>query len=465
MARHKHKKFRNHAADFALICKLARGGYRDALRRLLHRHASVALCVNLITPVMQLAMEGNDQAVWMLIHEFGASLHHAVEGYARVGRHDQVEQFIKLGADISAAAFGYSFVGNHVKAGELLQRGADVETVARGYALAGLSPTKKIADLMLALENDDADTREQMLEGYAYAGHKDLVEKILAEGFHTDVAVQGYARAGRVAMVEDLLARGADIHSAVYGYARGGFVLRVENLLTRGARQNMAMEGYAASGMIDQVRDLHLRDTPILYAMRSAARVGWLPLVEYIYKQTGDLINATYGFHDAGYFDNETILLRLLSHLHNTSFRKSIANAAKEYLKNLNTHALLDKAWRIHKIMEDYHLHYDQAVVLQKPGLRVWLLQGVHAEPKLPPDMYFEIAAQLGETSQAEIKKILKAVVGNTYEGAKIRIHNKHHPGFFRRLFHCHYDKKTADKRERDDVRELDKRYILPKRL
>ena len=56
-------------------------------------------------------------------------------------------------------------------------------------------------------------------------------------------------------------------------------------------------------------------------------------------------------------------------------------------------------------------------------------------------------------------------MVSNTHEGAKQRIHNKYHPGFFGRIFNCRYDNKSANKRERDDVRELDERYLLSKRL
>ncbi len=459
MAGSKKPKLRNSANDFNLICKLARGGYDAALRRFLRRHATIALSHHLITPVMQMAIEGNDKAVWMLMNEFGASIHQAVTGYARVGRHDQVERLLKLGADMNAAANGYAFSGQHDKAAEFLQRGAEAQSVARGYSFSGHYPTEEIFKLLLAVETNHADTYEKMLEGYAYAGDKKLVEKIIADGVDIDYAVQGYAWAGRVHEVEDLLARGANINHAVYGYARGGYVLRVKNALTRGASMTMAMEGYASAGMLDKIRDLYLQEVPIVYAMRSMARVGVLRFVEYIYKETGDLINATLGFHDAGYFANETILLRLLSHLHNSNLRRSMAYAAQEYIKELDCYGLINKAWRINKIMHEYDLNYDQALVLQTPGLRAWLLQGNQTEPKLPRDMHIEIAAMLANISHLDMDVIANSVVKNTLEGAKTRINAKHHPGFFGRVFSCSYDKKTANKRERDDLQELQMRY------
>ena len=458
MSHRKRKKNRNYSEDFELICRLARMYNVEGLHRVLRRGRCIALRQQLMTPVMQMAIEGNDRAVWMLIHEFNACIQQAVEGYARAQRHEQVEDLLARGADINAAAFGYAITGNDVRAAELMRRGCKPAAVARGYAYGG--HTKLSHPFMSQNFTPEvmADVAENMLQGLAYQGLVVEVEKKLQD-MNVQEAMIGYAVAGRVKEVEELLRRGGDINDAIFGYARGGYVPEVENLIIRGGSLIPAIEGYAASGMVDQIRKLHVS---IVSVVHNFASKGVHHYIEQIFRgdhssQLQILQEAAAGYESAGYFANEKIIVRLLSAMRDATLRTELARAAERSNVTLNSNEILRKSNQIITMMQKFKINYDQALILQTPGLIAWLLQG-----QLLPlyrDIHLKIAADMAHTSCVEMNIIAAIVTAKTHDGAVKMLQKKHSPGFFQQFGCFGYNKKITEKKVQDEIKELDSRY------
>lgn len=437
MPHKKRKKIRNHADEFELICRLARRCDAEGVKRILRRGNCVSLRQNRITPVMQMAIEGNDRAVWMLIHIFHASLHQVVDGYARVGRHDKVNEFVALGASPAAAAAGYLLGG------------------FKGEAI----------ECMLAVHGQSMSTDQQdKYRQFLHENYRDFCDQITQS--LVEVAI-----AGRFKEVEERIARGEDVDDAIFGYAAGGHIRQVENLISRGGDRRTAMSGYADGGFLDLVRMLKQHyQIDYIYSVKSFAANGQHRYVEEIYESNHDwqhnvVSRAAEGYKDAGYFQNETIAVRLLASIRLDDLRNKLASEAVlisggpgSYVK-LNARSLLKKAERIRNIMREFHVNFDQAVVMRAPGLITWLLQGQSLR-NLSRDMYLQIAAKIANTTYDDIKIIAAAVAKNTHDGAVKKIEYKHAPGFFQRWGICAYDEKIAQKKIQEDIRELDLRYL-----
>ncbi len=437
--RKRKKKIRNNAYEFYLICLLARRCDAEGVRRILRRGNCIALRQNMLTPVMVMAMEGNDRAVWMLIQNFDVSLQHVVEGYARAGRHEKVKEFLELGASPWAAA--------------------------GGYLLGGF--TGEAVDCTVSMQEHFASQEEkEKYRNFLHENRQELYQQ-LTQGLYKA------AEAGRFKEVEARLAKGEDIDDAVFGYAAGGYVRQVENIISRGAERKEAMKGYAAGGFLDQVKHTWTQyGIPLFHAVELLASNGLHGYVQQIYESDSffkDQVvrEAGTGYDDAGFFRNEKIAVRLLVSIRHDELRNRLARFAEfrsakpEKHFKLNSTSLLKKAEKIRKIMQEFDVNYDQAVALHTPGLITWLLQ---PPPSLSRDMHLKIAAEMANTTYDTIKIVSEAVAETTYEGAVKNIEYKHAPGFFQRWGCSGYDEKLARKKVQDEVAELDERYLSPER-
>lgn len=447
MPHRKRKKEKlNHAYEFELICLLARRCDAEGVRRILRRGNCIALRQNMLTPVMQMAIEGNDRAVWMLIHEFDASLQHAVHGYARAGRHDKVKELLALGASYSSAAWGYFVVGDIAHAHEV-------------YLDFGMQTAAKTMS---------ADEQQAF---------RKLLREDINDIFETDAnkytGVINDARKGDIRKVDrHLVDHFADIDDAVYGYASGGHLQQVENLISRGAKLKDAMQGYASAGIVDQVINLYVnRNVTLFHAVENFAENSLHRYIEHIFQaydfKYETVRQAARGYENVGYFENEKIALRLLTLIRNDDLRVLISREAESFSHNpgrvvLQAKSLVKKARQVRKIMDEFQVNYDQALALTTPGLVTWLLQGQSL--KISRDMYFKIASEIANASYDDVKVIAAAVAKNTYEGAVKSIEYKHAPGFFQRWGCCGYDEKRAKKNVREEIAELDERYQSPER-
>lgn len=434
---HRKRKMKNrdYAYEFSLICLLARRCDAEGVRRILRRGVCIALRQNLLTPVMLMAMEGNDRAVKMLIHQFDAPLDQVVEGYARVGRHEKVNELLAMGASVGAAGLGYLYAGLNDHAVDCMI---------------------KLSDLH-ARPIEETEKYRQFLHEHIHEFKAEFTESLI------DIA-----KAGRDSEVEARLANGEDINDAMFGYAAGGHMQQVDNLAARGASRNDAMRGFAASGLIDYVIYLHKHHkVPLFFALKNFASASLHQFVDQLYQTCDYKHSATNeivdGYRDAEYFSNEKIALRLLVLTRDDGLRATLAKAAETDSHNpgrsatINAKSLLKKSEKIRKIMQEFHLNYDQALALTTPGLLTWLLQGQTL--KISRDMHLHIATVLANTSYDDIKIIAAAVAKTTYEGTVKNIEYKHAPGFFQRWGCCSYDEKIAQKKVRDDVAELGELY------
>jgi len=106
------------------------------------------------TVIRQMAEEGNHDAVNFLIKEFGVKANKAVEGYARIGNVEKVNQYLLDDNFRNDAARGYAFAGNVEQVEKLIRCGINLVEPAYGYGRAGnLDEAKKLFDRYKSTDN------------------------------------------------------------------------------------------------------------------------------------------------------------------------------------------------------------------------------------------------------------------------------------------------------------------------
>lgn len=418
---------------FESIYQFAKSQDEEALKAFLENTgASVQIHQGDYVPVLLLAKEGNHKAVKFLIEKFHANRSDALFGYAWGGYVREVDQLIEAGCFENIAVEGYAR-GNHVaQVNRLIEAGARRKDAAWGFARGG---NIEQANLHIAA----GASRDSAIYGYARGGYIEQVNQLIAEGANPGYAIVGYAESGNVEQVEHLIAAGWDRDGAVWGYALGGFTELVNEQIMLGCSRNKAAEAYALSGRVEQVNQLLAAGASRKRVVEGYARAGCIKEVNQQlaigvsknnavlgygadgnYNQVNELIaagadrsSAVEGYAFGGYLKiNQETVLRLAAYTDDATLRKLLIQEAKKKLKDIEIDLLFEQATRLNKIMDHYHLSFNQAKGLSIKGSREWLLQGTQLvrNGSLAADIYFQIASLLMNLSLRDTKKVFSVI-------------------------------------------------------
>lgn len=177
---------KRNAETFEKLCVAARNlNKADIYQLMFERHlADINFAENHLfhdakTVVMQMAEEGNDQAVDFLIDVCHASIDDAVEGYARAKRIEKVEEYFKLYNVMNRAIRGYAYTEQVDRVENLLNRGASMAEAAYGYARAG--KTNQVDNLLTRM-NEKISVLYSAIEGYCHSEYTAQAEELIVRG-------------------------------------------------------------------------------------------------------------------------------------------------------------------------------------------------------------------------------------------------------------------------------------------
>lgn len=261
---------RNRNPLFDAIYQAAKTQNRASLKALVDDGIGLNVCWGYLTPVMLLAIEGDDDAVNLLLDEFQGNNSQAAAGYAYAGRRDALEVFLKKGVLLDDVAFGFA-LGNYSEFLEpLLVSPLIFESVIQAYAI--MKQVKKVDALSLS----HPDSAWAAYTGYASAGHDDMIESVFNdEAKHTffpmilfgyaqqcnltvlmamlkklegqpqyqeylDEAMRGLCYQGVTgASIDALKHLGASFESMALGYASGGYTKELVSVLSYVRQHNL----------------------------------------------------------------------------------------------------------------------------------------------------------------------------------------------------------------------------------
>lgn len=440
---------------FEKIIQFAKEGDDVSLNQLIDQGYCIHEFVGEYNPIMQLAKDNEVEAVDFLLYRFKASRHHAVEGYA---------------------------LGGHVdRATEQLALGASQEAMMKGYARGGHEPYAKA---LLESVKDDTDKELElyhaMLEGYAYSGRIELVNKSLRTIKDLEKVVRGYgytdklkllshhdflrfslfedgvyglAERGLIKQVDQLIAFGAARDQALAGYAAGNFVTQVDKLIEEGADKELALMSYCFHGHTTSVRkwltDSKSKNMAILvYAMK-----GYVEEVNNLIA-----LGCSKAVAVEGYIEEKLMLkqdtLRLLALTEDSELRALLAVYAlnetcfaavytgekrlkteikkpefQALLTSPEVKALVAKATKINKMMKEYQLDYRQALMLTTiKGAIAWLLEGqlLVKDALMPLEIFAAISSQVFGLSFVNVEKMRTSLNQHLFFGASKEVDKKY---------------------------------------
>lgn len=182
------------------------------------------------TVIMQMAAEGNHKAVDWLISEFKVSPKKAVEGYARVGNVEKVEEFLRKGSYRDEAARGYAFAGNVDAVNNLIERDVNLMAPAYGYGRSGnLEEAKKLFD------RNKEDKNNWKVAVFALEGFGHSLHYKCAQDFILHAAPAGVKEREVRKYFAPVLARHDDFSSycdaVIVGFAGAGVFTHEDKLL------------------------------------------------------------------------------------------------------------------------------------------------------------------------------------------------------------------------------------------
>lgn len=247
---------------FQTIYQFAKEHNKIALLELIKQGHGLNVFYMNVTPIMQLANEGLDDAVNLLL-EFRVSTAHAIRGYAMAGNIKKVNTLLKNGASSQEAALGY-MIGNHQEAAlDLLDKGASISRAALGCSMHGdQQMTQNLLNQGAFLNESLGYARgghDQYLDHkthvndmheipgilYGYAMRRDI-EKVLfwlatikkynyykdtyQYGLHEatrGLAIQGFTKS----FIEELLQQKVNLIQLLIGYIEGGYTKEADSLL------------------------------------------------------------------------------------------------------------------------------------------------------------------------------------------------------------------------------------------
>ena len=185
----------------------------------------------LYTPCAQLAKEGNEEAVFLLIR-LGARVHDAIFGYASGNLIDQANHCKQCFPYVDASLQeikGYAIAGNMDLVNRMIKQETRKEErrLLEDAAIFGCAYSGR--DVWnISILDYNGTSQVSAIAGGALAGHVDQVNQLIqkADGnkqrYLMDRAVQYYARGGYWAPMIELINRGAQMDAAISGLAYVG---------------------------------------------------------------------------------------------------------------------------------------------------------------------------------------------------------------------------------------------------
>lgn len=316
-------------ADYQSIYHAAKNGSEETLVQKLQAGCSIsviqATCLTLaiqntsqprlflIPPVTQLAFEGHDTAVDLLL-KHGANPADAVRGYALGRHHEKVTDFIKDGIYEDQATFGYAIIGEVERVNQLL----DYHHADSAWALYGYAYGNHMDQLnkLLYKRNNPGDINE-ILFYFALNNEEELItEKLLSlaedqiKGALYSI-IQGFAASGREDVVNAYYDKYPALskYPAICGFAWAGYIDQAARLLAANANdeemKNAAILGYGLAGNYLQVNALLNAGGSINSATIASAINGHHQLVKSLLKQGANPDAAAYGYANNGSHSKE----------------------------------------------------------------------------------------------------------------------------------------------------------------
>lgn len=337
---------------FHRIYQFAKEFNREALSALIASGQELHVFFDAMTPIMQLAKEGEHEAVDFLLSEFDLSKTQAARGYAIGGNTTKVNQLLQQGASIHEAVFGYMFGGHIAEAEKLIDRGASLDRALHGYSMRG--EVEKVADLIA-----QGAQEHQQYSGYARGGHhtrvsnslslecipavifgyamrcdtkkvEEWLTKLKKSGYQRyyqqglDEAIRAFAVQGITgSLIDDLLSQGASLKNLIYGYAESGCAKEINARLDKIKSSDAALYQacldealyiYAYTGNVKQVVALSSQNASVHQAIEGYAYGGHVDLVNKMLEAHPDIEyrnSAARGYAKGEYFNFiEQIILR-----------------------------------------------------------------------------------------------------------------------------------------------------------
>jgi hypothetical protein len=253
----------------------------------------------------------------------------------------------------------------------------DSETAAMKMAMEG-----NHAATEMLLSRFDANPGK-VIEGYARSKNIAKVNELLArEGFakYADYAMQGYAYAGNSDEVNKLLElKDTHLNFPAYGYARAGNLVELKKLFDReDCKPNviaMALEGSAHSELYAQVETIIILGSQLLDAKDAQKNQTQMKNLRDLFMKKPDHFAdlcgwAVSGYANIGYFSNPDLTVKLLASQVNGRIFKHIRDfVAKHalYMSNISMDTIIDNATLLRKKMLDDKISFEEALAAGLP--------------------------------------------------------------------------------------------------
>jgi hypothetical protein len=448
--------------QFDSICLHARAKNKDALMGDLKTYGTLDVCLNGYTPAVWLAKEGNESAVWFLVHNYYVNLKHVAYGAAAGKQFNIVQQAMDFfdapgfKASIAASAAGGAARGGHFK--EMYQYiGHDhnaLEPAIQEAARAGhFDVVYRLIELGLKglVINGGAIifSHDLMLSiavyGAALGGHFEfmrfLLKYISKDPLVLNKAAEGAAEVGNVQETNELIEQGADISFVAKGAGRGDQIdmIRALNLFLIGeVVANLPMKDVLAGamegghfGLVKELMDCNVAN--LTDVLKFAGKNGHIHIINHLvdyYKplpMSGILQATSEAVAQSGHIYHPDMALRFISLIQNETLRMLLAtdfldahylpsdditydpNCSDEYK------SFREKVRKINSRINQYDLNFDEAhaLVFAEEKQRVFILQAYQlvTDEKMLLEIYLACAQHvLGIPDETAAGRVINAM-------------------------------------------------------
>lgn len=203
---------------FLQVYHLALNNDEAGLKALSDSGISLDVTYQLDTPLTRLAVEGQHDAVNLLIQKLECNINYALLGYARVNNHKHVKILLNVGADPAYAVQGYIEGGNDEFAEDfILSDPMALDQALFCYARSGNH--KKVEELI-----QRGGHKIQAIIGYIHGGYCEYAEKLSKITWNgKSLAARAYAELGNIDRVQLLINEGVDLMHVILGFIEGEF--------------------------------------------------------------------------------------------------------------------------------------------------------------------------------------------------------------------------------------------------
>lgn len=322
--------------QFTTVYQFAKERNLQGLQDWFNDGQNLDVSIGIRTVTGELAFEGDHEAVTFMLIHFDLSRNYVARAYAQAGYYSYLSSLGPI--DPNYVACGAAERGNTEWVLKMSDKGIKLESVIQSYALG--RHTKHAEELLFSEPTILIFNNGAFIETRVY----DLRPAIIC-------AANGYALNDHADLLQALLDKAAELDKT---QALPGFN-RYKNCLSKaGIASAQTNKREKAEAMI--ARGADLSEVAI-----GAAIYGDTEFVEALIKRGAQIQSAIFGYATRWSFFNEESTLQLLAFTADEKLRTQFAHGALQFNKELNPQSLIMQATRLHQLMQDHNLTYNNA--------------------------------------------------------------------------------------------------------